>query len=140
MVITEERAFDLVYALHDAWNRRDMEALMAVYAEDVSFWANVGAPDGGPLVMNGKAAFRQFFMVWKDFECLSVPQNLRFDKGVCRCNVEFFIRDPRTGLQHASTYRQMASYRGDVIARLEQYHDAKAMAAYMSILAGGEQS
>lgn len=138
VAITEAQACELVYALHDAWNRRDIEALLAVYTDDVTFWANAGGPDGGPLVMSGKSAFRQFFLIWKDFECLSVPQNLRFESGVCRCHVEFYIRDPHTGLQHASTYRQIATYRDDRISRLEQYHDAKTMAAHMSILAGGE--
>lgn len=140
MAITEARARELIYALHDAWNRRDIDALLALYVDDVTFWSNVGGPDGGPLTMSDKPAFRQFFMVWKDFDCLSVPQNFHFENGACRCNVEFYIRDPRSGLQHASSYRQVATYRGDRILRLEQFHDAKAMAAFLSILADSERS
>jgi ketosteroid isomerase-like protein len=135
--ITEETARELVYALHDAWNKRDIDALLALYVEDVTFWANVGSPDGGPLVMDGKPAYRQFFQVWKDFDCLSVPQNFHFENGIGRCNVEFYIRDPRSGLQHAATYRQIVTYRDDRILRLEQYHDAKAMAAFLSLMSSG---
>lgn len=140
MATTEARARDVIYALHDAWNKRDLEAMLALYVDDFSFWANVGGPDGGPLVMNDKSALRQFFAVWKDFECLSVPQLFRFKNGVGRCNVEFYIRDPRSGLQHAATYRQVATFRGDRILRLEQYHDARALAAFLSLLVDSERS
>jgi ketosteroid isomerase-like protein len=140
VAITEERARELIYALHDAWNKREIDALLALYTDDVTFWSNVGGPDGGPLVMSEKLALQQFFMVWKGFDCLSVPQNFHFENGVCRCNVEFYIRDPRSGLQHASTYRQLATFRDDRILRLEQIHDAKAMAAFLSILADSEHS
>jgi ketosteroid isomerase-like protein len=137
VAISEEMARELIYALHDAWNKRDIEALLSVYADDFSFWANVGGPDGGPLVMNGKADLRQFFEVWKDFDCLSVPQNFHFENGVGRCSVEFYICDPRSGLKHASTYRQLLTYRDDRILRMEQYHDARAMAAFLSLMSGG---
>lgn len=134
MAVSEAIARQLIYALHDAWNKRDLDALLAVYVDDVSFWANAGGPDGGPLVMNGKAELREFFMVWKNFDCLSVPQNFRFENGVGRCHVEFYIRHPHSGLQHASSYRQIATYRDDRIQRLEQYHDAKAMEAFLALM------
>jgi ketosteroid isomerase-like protein len=138
VTISETGARELIYALHDAWNRRNIEALLALYVDDVTYWANVGGPDGGPLVMSGKPALHQFCMMWKDFDCLAVPENFHFKDGICRCHVEFYIRDPNSGLQHASTYRQIATYRGGRILRLEQYHDANAMAAFLSIMGNGE--
>ena len=138
MTISEEDAYELLNALHHAWNMRDIEALLAVYDDDVTFWANVGGPDGGPLVMAGKPQLRQLFQVWQAFDCLSVPQNFHFKAGVCQCQVEFYIRDPRSGLQHSATYRQIATYRGKRILRLEQFHDARAMGAFLSIMDTGE--
>ena len=137
MIIREERARELLYATHDAWNKRDIKALIALYVDDMTFWANVGGTDGGPMTIADKATFRQHLMAWKDFECLSVPQNFRLENGVGQANVEFYIRD-KSGLQFAASYRQVATYRDDKILRLEEYHDAKALAAFMAMVSGAE--
>ena len=135
MIISEANARELVYAAHDAWNKRDIEALIALYVEDMTFWANIGGPDGGPLTITDKATFRSHLSAWRDFECLSVPQSFRFEDGVGRASIEFYIRDPRSGLRHAATYRQIVRYRDDRIQRMEEYHDARALAAFMSMMA-----
>ena len=136
MDISEDRARELLYGVHEAWNKRDIEALLALYVDDgMTFWANVGGPDGGPLTISDKPTFRAHLDAVKDFECLSVPQSVRFEDGLGRASVEFYIRDPSSGLQHAATYRQIASYRDGLILRMEEYHDAKALAAFMSLLA-----
>jgi ketosteroid isomerase-like protein len=133
---SEAIAREIVYALHDAWNKRDVEALIALYVDDgMTFWANVGGPDGGPLTITDKDTFRRHLTAWKDMECLSVPSTFRFEDGIGRAGVEFYIRDPRSGLKHAATYRQVVWYRNHQVLRLEEYHDAKALAAFMSMLA-----
>jgi ketosteroid isomerase-like protein len=136
--ITEARARELLYGVHDAWNKRDIEGLLACYVDDLTFWANVGGPDGGPLIFTDKTAFRSHLLAWKDFDCLSVAHNFHFAGGIGRSNVEFYIRDPRSGLQHASTFRQVATFRDNGILRLEQYHDAQALAAFMSLMFNSE--
>ncbi len=137
VTIREVTARELLYATHAAWNKRDIEALIALYVDDMTFWANVGGPDGGPLTIADKVTFRQHLTAWKDFECLSVPQNFRLENGVGQANVEFYIRD-KGGLQFAASYRQVATYRDDRILRLEEYHDAKALAAFMAMMSGTE--
>lgn len=134
METTEVIARELLYALHDAWNKRDIERLISLYVEDMTFWANVGGPDGGPMTITDKSEFRRHLTEWKGFECLSVPATFRFEKGVGRASVEFYVRDPRSGLRHAATYRQIAWYRGDKVLRLEEYHDAQALAAFMTLM------
>jgi ketosteroid isomerase-like protein len=133
VAIREARARELLYGTHDAWNKRDIERLIALYVDDMTFWANVGGAEGGPLTISDKATFRSHLLAWKDFECISAPQNFRFDSGVGQANVEFYIRD-KSGLQFAASYRQVATYRDDRILRLEEYHDAKALAAFMAML------
>ena len=137
MAISEARARDLLYGVHDAWNARDIEGLLACYGDEFTFWANVGGPDGAPLIHTDRAAFRAHLLSMVDLDCLSVPHNFQFADGVGRCSVEFYIRDPASGLQHSSTFRQVGTFRDGLIFRLEQYHDAKALAAFLSMMAGG---
>lgn len=134
MAISRERARDLLYGVHDAWNKRDVEGLLACYGDEFTFWANVGGPDGTPLTFTDKTAFRAHLLSLVDFECLSVPHNFQFADGVGRCNVEFYIRDPASGLKHCSTFRQIGTFRDGLILRLEQYHDAQALAAFLSLM------
>jgi ketosteroid isomerase-like protein len=134
MTIKAERARELLYALHDAWNARDIERLIACYVDDMTYWANFGGPDGGALTIAGKDAFRAHLRALSGIECISVPHHFRFADGLGRASVEFYIRDPGTGHKHAATYRQIASYRDDKILRLEEYHDAKALAAFLDLV------
>ncbi len=47
MTVTAERARELLYAAHDAWNVRDIERLVSLFVEDMTYWSNAGGPDGG---------------------------------------------------------------------------------------------
>lgn len=135
MAISEARARELLYGIHDAWNQRDIEGLLSCYGDEFTFWANVGGPDGAPLTFTDKTAFRAHLLSLVHFDCLSVPHNFHFDDGIARSNVEFYIRDPNSGLRHASTFRQIGTFRDNLILRLEQYHDAQALSAFLSLLA-----
>ncbi|HSI73388.1 MAG TPA: hypothetical protein VK934_09430, partial [Fimbriimonas sp.] len=67
-------------------------------------------------------------------ECMTVPQLFRFENGIARASVEFFIKDPGSRQSHSSTYRQFATFRDGRILRMEEYHDAAALMAFMSLL------
>jgi ketosteroid isomerase-like protein len=132
--VTEEQARQVVFSIHDAWNRRDLERMLSFYVEDLTFYANLGGPNGNGLTIAGKENFRESIQRWSRLECLSVPQLFRFESGVARTSVEFFIRDPESGQSHSSTYRQFATFRDSKILRMEEYHDAAALMAFMSLL------
>jgi len=134
MTITAEQARELLYAAHDAWNAKDIERLIALYVNDMTYWANFGGPDGGAQTVAGKDAFRVHLKRWTGVESISVPHNFHFAGGLGRVNVEFYVRDPETGHKHAATFRQVASYRDDKILRLEEYHDASALAAFIDLI------
>jgi ketosteroid isomerase-like protein len=133
--VTEEQARQIVYSIHDAWNRRDLERMLSFYDEDLTFFANLGGPNGNETVIKGKAKFLEAMIGWARLECMSVPQLFRFESGVARASVEFFIKDPKTGQSHSSTYRQIATFRNRKILRLENYHDAAALMAFISLMA-----
>jgi ketosteroid isomerase-like protein len=136
MTMRAERARELLYALHDAWNARDLERLISNYVDDMTYWSNVGGPGGGALSIGGKDAFRTYLQATSGMESISVPHNFRFTGGLGRAGVEFYVRDAKTGHKHTGTYRQVASYRDDKILRLETYHDAKALTAYCELISG----
>jgi hypothetical protein len=88
----------------------------------------------GPLTISGKEQLRLRLQAWAPLEFLSVPHHFRFEAGVARASVEFYIRDPRSGQSHSSTYRQIALFRDNKISRMEQYHDAPALLAFMAMM------
>jgi ketosteroid isomerase-like protein len=133
--VTEEQARQIVYSIHDAWNRRDLERMLSFYDEDVTFFANLGGPNGEGTIIEGKPKFLEAMSGWARLECMSVPQLFRFENGVARASVEFFIKDPKTGQSHSSSYRQIATFRKGRILRLENYHDAAALMAFISLMA-----
>jgi ketosteroid isomerase-like protein len=70
-------------------------------------------------------------------EGLSVPQGFKLVDGIGRARVEFYLRDRRSGHSHSGTFSQALHYRDGRISRMEEYHDAAALAAFMSLLKGG---
>jgi ketosteroid isomerase-like protein len=134
MAVTAARARQLLYTAHDAWNRRDIDALIDLYVDDLTYYSNFGSADGGPFTLAGKAALRTFVMPIAQLECLSVPERFRFEDGQGHASAEFYMRHRSSGLTHSGVYRQIVSYRDDKILRLEEYHDAPALAAFMAML------
>ena len=64
----------ILEATHAAWSRGDVEALLEYFVDDVTYCCNTGAPDGGPLVVTGRSAYRQMLQPIVDVaESVSVP-------------------------------------------------------------------
>lgn len=133
MTISESKAASVVYAAHEAWNRRDLPGLSDLLDEDFTYWNNVGSPHGRPLI-HGKAAYIRFLAPLAEMEGLSVPHSSRFKDGVATTSVEFYARDRRTGHSHSGTFRQVLHFRDGKILRVEEYHDAPALASYVALL------
>jgi ketosteroid isomerase-like protein len=102
MAISEALARQLLYAAHEAWNRRDIDFLIDLYVDDLTYWSNFGgSPNGGEITITGKAALRTHVMAFAHFDCLSVPERFRFENGRGHVDAEFYMRDRKTGLTHA---------------------------------------
>jgi hypothetical protein len=99
----------------------------------MTYWNNVATPQGD-TTLHGKAAFTSFLAPLVDMEGLSVPEGIRFKDGVATASVEFYLRHLKTGHSHSGTFRQVLKFRNGRILRMEEYHDAPALASFMALL------
>jgi ketosteroid isomerase-like protein len=132
-MISASDAEMLLYATHEAWNHRDIDRLLSLFVDDMTYWSNVDA-DGGETIITGKPDFIQFLGDLHQMQGLSVPHSFKFKDGVGTASVEFYLRDLRSGYAHSGTFRQMLRYRDGRVLRMEEYHDAPALHAYMQLL------
>lgn len=133
MTISESEAAQLLYAAHAAWNKRDISGLLLLFDDEMIYWSNLGSPEGETL-LHGKDAFRSFLEPLQQMEGFSVPHSFRFNDGVATAGVEFYLKDRTTGYSHSGTFRQVLTYRNRRILRMDEYHDAAALASFMALL------
>jgi ketosteroid isomerase-like protein len=131
--IAESDAAKILYEAHEAWNRRDLSGLLGLFEDDMTYWSNVGTPEG-ETTLHGKAAFENFLAPMLGMEGLSVPRALRFKDDAVTASVEFYLRDLHTGHSHSGTFRQVLKFRQGRIHRIEEYHDAPALTSFMALL------
>jgi ketosteroid isomerase-like protein len=133
LTVSEFKAAAMLHAAHEAWNKRDIEALLELFDDDMTYWSNLGSPNGETLIQ-GKPAFEAFLAPLKDMEGLSVPHSFRFKDGIAAANVEFYLRDRRTGHSHSGTFRQMLTFRNGRILRMNEFHDAAVLGSFLALL------
>ncbi len=137
MQLDEHRARMILESSHAAWSRGDVEGVLSHYADDLSYYCNTGGPDGGPLAIEGKQALRQMLRAVVDVaESVSVPEYFRYSDGVGRSMIECYIRHKTTHHTLVGSYRQLVTYRGNRIARTEEFHDAAKMMAFWKMISG----
>lgn len=134
--ISESKASELLYAAHAAWNKRDLAGLLHLFDDDMTYWSNLGSPHE-PTLLRGKQEFASFLSGLESMEGLSVPHSFRFSDGIATTNVEFYLRDRRTGHSHSGTFRQVLRFRNDRILRMEEFHDAGALGSFLALLSSG---
>ena len=131
----EHRARMILNGTHAAWSRGDVEGVLAHYIDDLTYYCNTGAPDGGPLLVSGKQGLRRMLQsIVGVAESVSVPEYFRFAEGSGRATIECYIRHKTTGHTLVGSYRQVITYRGDRIERLEEFHDAAKMMAFWQMI------
>jgi ketosteroid isomerase-like protein len=124
-------AREIIDSAHNAWSRGEIEAILAHYTDDMVYWCNAGSLDGVPYVIEGKQAHRTFLRsIMSVAESATATEHFQFEDGIGRATVEAYIRHRRTGHVLSGTFRQIITYRGRKIARLDEYHDAAKMAAF----------
>jgi ketosteroid isomerase-like protein len=137
MELDEYRARMILESAHAAWSRGDVEGVVYHVADDMTYFCNTGAPDGGPLTIVGKEAYRQFLQQIVDVsESIAVAEYFRFEDGIGRATVECYIRHNTTRHTLVGSYRQVVTYRGPRILRLEEFHDAAKMIAFWRMISG----
>ena len=134
-----QTARDVLDATHDAWCKGDIERLLSYYVDDLTYWCNAGSLDGTPYVIEGKQDFRTFLRsIAAVADSGSATDHFHFEDGIGRAKVEAFIKHRRTGHMLSGSYRQVVTYRGRKILRLEEYHDAAKMAAFWRLVTSDE--
>lgn len=128
-------AREILDKAHAAWSRGDLEGVLAQYADDLTYWSNVGGADGAPLTIVGKADFAASLASITDVaEGTSVSEWFRYSDGVGRTKVEHYVRHKQTSLTLSGSYRQIITFRNRKILRLGEYHDAAQMAAFWRLI------
>ena len=121
---------------HAAWCEGDIEGVLACYSDNLYYWCNAGTSENTPYVLEGKPALRTFLRsITAVADSGSVAEYFKFADGVGRASIECFIRHRRTGLILSGSYRQIVTFRGRKIARLQEFHDAAKMAAFWRLVA-----
>jgi ketosteroid isomerase-like protein len=137
MELDEHKARIILDLTHAAWSRGDVEGVLAHYVEDLTWFCNTGGPDGGPLTIIGKHGLRGMLQPIVDVaESVSVSEYFRFADGVGRAKIECYIRHKTTRHLMVGSYRQLITYRGDKIERMEEFHDGAKMIAFWEMISG----
>ena len=137
MELDEHRARMILDLAHAAWSRGDIEGVLSCYVDDLTYCCNTGGPDGGPLLINGKDAMREMLQPIVDTaESVSVSEYFRYQDGVGRATIECYIRHKTTRHLLVGSYRQLVTYRGDKIERMEEFHDGAKMVAFWRMIYG----
>jgi ketosteroid isomerase-like protein len=134
-----EFARTALLAVHGAWSVGDVEAMLSWYTDDLIYVCNSGLDHGKPIVVSGKDEMRAFLTsMARAADCVSVVNLFAFNEGVARANCSCVIRHRETGHALTGTYRQVAEFKGSLISRLDEYHDAARMDAFWRMVSGAE--
>lgn len=136
-LLEEGRALEVVLAAEAAWNARNLRALAEHYTEDITYWTNWGGPNNGPRTVAGRSEFIRYLAAARDaIDCniRLTSFRLRDDQG--RGSLDVRLCDPRSGLRHSTTCRLILTFAGDRIRRIQEFHDASALLAFMDLVAG----
>ena len=139
MQVDELKARIILDMAHAAWSRGDIEGVLDNYVDDLTYVCNTGGPDGGPLLIAGKQGLREMLLSISEVaESVSVSEYFRYEDGIGRAKIECYIRHKTTRHVLVGSYRQIMTYRGDKIERMEEFHDAAKMIAFWQMISGDE--
>lgn len=90
-----------------------------------------------PLIIEGKGAFRDYLApIMHANETVSTVVNFSYSTAIGRARIAIFIKHRETGHQITSTFRQIVTFRGDLIARIDEYHDAARLSTFWRLAQG----
>lgn len=128
----------LLEGAYASWWARDLEAVLACFADDVVF-VNHLPTDVVPFAgaSYGKAELRQQLQIILDqFDFLEYrPVQIVAKRRLCHSQVHFRYRHKATGLTYEGRLRHIWRVEGDKIVRFEEYHDPERTRAFFELLA-----
>jgi ketosteroid isomerase-like protein len=138
-VLNEDTARAILEAFHAAWSKGNVEGMLSWCHDDVTNFLNMGAADGGPLRLFGKAEMRGFLLPVVDIaESVTVPVSFTFRDNIGRAQIEAYIQHRKTRNVLSGTFRQVIIFEGFKIAAIEEFHDGAKMKAFWEMVAREE--
>jgi ketosteroid isomerase-like protein len=135
MALNYDTAKAIVEEAHRAWSATDIDAVLRTYADDIWFQRNAADMSSAPLVVQGRAAMGDFLRdIASKAPGMATVESFQFHSGIGRSRVRYFLRDRETGQSLSGTYRQIVMFRGMLISRIEQFHDAARLAAFFRLI------
>lgn len=140
-MFSEEDAREIIDKAHATWSSRKVDELLTLYDDDLTYWCNVGGPDGGPHILRGKQEFKaalDAFLVSVD--CVSMVQSFVLHdpfslNPVGKATVYHRVVHVPTKNVLEGTFRQIVTFRRGKILRLDEFHDEARMKAFWQLVA-----
>lgn len=105
--------------------------MLSHYADDLVYWCNVGHVPGQPFQMEGKPGMRTFLHTTLAVaESGTSVADFSFVDGLAHATITAYIKHRRTGHHLSGSYRQILTFRGRKICRLEEFHDVERMSQF----------
>lgn len=140
-MLTDEQARALIESAHSAWSRGDLDAMLALFCDDMEFWCNAGDPSGGPIEFKGKKDFGlSLEPILRTTNAKSRVVSFRFDGEVAHVRASIRIESLISGAKIVAEYRQLVRFKGHQIVRMEEFHDAGLLTAFWKLHADGAQA
>lgn len=135
MILTNAvTARKILDATHDAWSKGDIDRLVSYFVDDMIYWSNTGA-NGEPWIIEGKEAYSAHLKgIASVAESVTVSEHFHFSDGIARAKIDGYIRHRQTGHVLSGTYRQIMTFRGLKVSRVDEFHDAAKMAAFWHLV------
>ncbi len=138
-LLNEDTARVILEAFHAAWSKGNVEGMLSWCHDDVTNFLNMGAPDGGPLRLFGKAEMRAFLLPVVDVaESVTVPASFTFRDNVGRAQIAAYVQHRKTRNVLSGTFRQVIIFESFKIAAIEEFHDSAKMKAFWEMVAREE--
>lgn len=116
---------------HALWAKGDLDGVMALYTDDCVYSSTTGGLEGQPFTIDGKEAFRVYLApLLAANETVSTVIGFSYSTGIGRARIAIYIRHRQTGHKITTTYRQIVTYRGLLIARIDEYHDVARLSSF----------
>ncbi|HWV81786.1 MAG TPA: nuclear transport factor 2 family protein [Hyphomicrobiaceae bacterium] len=127
---------EVVEAFFAYWGVQDVEMASALFHEGIVYKLHVASADlpfGG--VWRGREACRDtMFSILREFDYLRYEPNIVSVRGgVVRAQIRFAYQHRRTGGILEGTRRLVFRVKGDRIMRIDGYHDAQLVEAFMRL-------
>lgn len=130
----------VVQAVHDALNAGSIRAFLDLVTDDFVYESNARPAKPGQVTMVGKAEFEDFWTpVFEVVSTHTVPEQLKLDGDIARLRMTATVTNRATGMTLEENYRQTIVFRGRLISRITEVHDAAKLNSFCQLLMSENQ-